>query len=89
MVTRINSSTFLGVFSLKRYLIVITVKAIDIIKLIVASESQNTKNYILQLGKKLFKLSNNSVLSSVLRLSFVQPENSLKILFSFLHDIQK
>ena len=58
-------------------------KAIDIKKLIVASDKPKIlKLTSLQLGKKLFKLCNNSNLLIVFKLSFVQPENSGKIAFS-------
>ena len=62
---------------------VIKVKAIDNKKLIVASDNPKILKFTsLQLGKNLFKLCNNSNLSIVLRLLFVQPENSSKKLFS-------
>ena len=51
-------------------------------KLIVASENPKMLKFTtLQFGKKLFKLFKSLSLSVVLRFSFVQPENSLKILF--------
>ena len=59
------------------------VNAIDNMKFIVASDKPKILKFTsLQLGKKLFKLCNNSVLSIILRFSFVQPENSVKIFIS-------
>ena len=61
----------------------INTKAIDNIKFIVASEVQKISKFtFLQLGKKLFKFCNNSLLSIVFKFSLTQPENSVKILFS-------
>ena len=60
-----------------------TDKAIDKKKLIVARDKPKILELTsLQLGKKLFKFSNNFDLSIIFRLSFEQPENSEKILFS-------
>ena len=52
-------------------------------KLIVASDKPRILKFTsLQLGKKLFKLCNNSDLSIVFILLFIHPENSVNILFS-------
>ena len=66
-----------------KYLILIKIITIEIIKFIVASESPiNLKSTFLQFGIELFKDSSNSVLLIIFRLFPVHPENSLKILFS-------
>ena len=62
---------------------IMPINTIDNKKLIVATDRPSILKFTsLQLGNKLFKLCNNSVLSIVFRLLFVQPENSINILFS-------
>ena len=84
----VNTYEFFNFFfyrfvSLKRYLIVINNKAIEIIKLIVASENPKIlKLTFLQLGNTLLKLSNNLDLSIISSFSFVHPENSANTPFS-------
>ena len=66
-----------------KYLILIKLITIEIIKFIVASESPIIlKSTFLQFGIELFRDSNSSSLLVMFRLLPVQPENSSKILFS-------